>query len=648
MAGVVLAVLAAVGWALRAARPDAEQKTRTTGLVLRSYKKGQQNYLVEAASSSGREGDDTRFRGVKVTFGFVARGRPETSVVTADDCLWEPSLPRAVFKGNVVLTTSEGSEFHSESLTYRGDKQIARTEDHAVFRRKAITGSSTGLVYAAAEGRLELPADAHVRIESKTEPAAEIRSRSALVERSLGTLRFEDDARLVQGDDSLASTRLILSFDPETQVLYRLVAAGGVELNMKGVRPLPGGLDLGGSAGGPRRLLCRRLEVALRADRSVEQIVAQSDVDLTLLPGPGVRVERRRIVAKRYLIMESDEKGHATAIRAGQDVVITVDPLPPRRDAPPRSVMCNRFEAAIDPATGRTTSADFFRDVVFTRGDQRARGGRAHYDGNRSALALSDRPAIQDANGTLEAADISIGTESGDVSAEGDVRHLLTQEAGKQRGLFAGGDRPTLIAARSLSSRQKARTATYSGDAILRAGKSEVRADTIVIQEDPQGLRALHATTQVVSLLAQEAAGAQKGSPAPIEGRADSMDYEEARRVIVYSGNAVVRQGEIVTHSPKATLTLTRDLAGLEKLVAGEPVEVAQGTRQATGRLGTYTPADHMMVLVGDQVVLTDAKRQTKGRSVAFSIGGDRVIVDGQEEARTESTFQQGMGGPRP
>ncbi len=604
---------------------------------------------MEAKTSSGREGAETRLSGIKVTFGFMARGKPGTSVVTADEGVYDPALPRVVFRGHVVLTTSDGFEFHSVSLTYRGDKQIAKTEDRAEFRRKAISGSSTGLVYAAGDGRLELPADAFVRIESKTEPVTEIHSRSAMLERSEGSLRFEDDTRLVQGSDTLASTRLILSFDPATEVLYRMVAAGGVDLRMKGSRALPGGLDLGGSRGGPRHLLCRRLEIALRPDRSIQQIVAQSDVDLTLLPGPGQEPERRRVVAKRYLIMDADEKGRATALRAGKDVVLTAQAFPPRADAPPRGVTCNQFESAVDPATGRATLADFSGGVVFTRGSQHARGQTAHYDGTTSTLALADRPSITDGSGTLEATNIMVGSESGDVKAEGDVRHLLRQQGPEQGGLFAGGDRPTIIAARTFSSSQRNRQATYSGDAILRSGRSEVRADTIVLQEDPRGLRTLHATQGVVSMLAGEP-GAQKGGPAPpsIEGRGDSMTYDEAKAVVVYTGNTMVRQGDIVTHSPSATLTLTPDLKELKKLVAGEPVEVTQGTRRATGRQGTYTPADRMMLLVGDQVVLTDAKQKTTGRSVAFSVGGDRVIVDGQEEVRTESVFEQGIGGPRP
>jgi lipopolysaccharide transport protein LptA len=419
-----------------------------------------------------------------------------------------------------------------------------------------------------------------------------------------------------------------------------------VDLKMTGRRGLPGGLDLGGSQGGARHLLCRRLEIALRADRTVEQIVAQSDVDLTLMPGPGQHPERRHVEAKRYLIMDADETGRATNVRAGQDVALTVEPWPPRPDVPRRGVTCNRFEAAIDPPTGRTTFADFFGGVTFTRGSQRARGQTAHYDGARSSLALNGRPNIDDATGTLEATDITLGTESGDVEARGDVRHLIRQAERGRGGLFASGEEPALIAAQSFESTRKTQSATYGGGVVLRSGRSEVRAASLVIQEEAEGRRRLHADGKVVSILAQDTGGKERGSAAgPLEGRGDTMDYDEERRLIVYEGDAIVKQADVETRSPKATLTLSADMKSLEKLVAGQPVEVVQGDRRATGRLGTFTPADRMMLLVGDHVVLTDPGQRTVGRSVAFMIGGDRIVVDGQEETRTESTFEQSLGG---
>jgi lipopolysaccharide transport protein LptA len=119
------------------------------------------------------------------------------------------------------------------------------------------------------------------------------------------------------------------------------------------------------------------------------------------------------------------------------------------------------------------------------------------------------------------------------------------------------------------------------------------------------------------------------------------MVYDEAANTVVYTGNVEIRQGDIVTLSPKAVVTLTKDGGAVDKLVAGEAVEVRQGARHAKGKEGTYTPGNGTLVLVGDPVVLQEADRRLKGRILIFEEGSDRIRVDGREEVRTEAVFQR-------
>jgi lipopolysaccharide transport protein LptA len=119
------------------------------------------------------------------------------------------------------------------------------------------------------------------------------------------------------------------------------------------------------------------------------------------------------------------------------------------------------------------------------------------------------------------------------------------------------------------------------------------------------------------------------------------MVYEEAQGTIVYTGDVEIRQGDILTLSPEAVVTLTRDGGAVERLVAGTPVEVRQGNRRATGERGTYTPADERLVLVGEKVVLQDADRRLEGRVLTFEVGSDRIRVDGRDEVRTEAVFKR-------
>jgi lipopolysaccharide transport protein LptA len=119
------------------------------------------------------------------------------------------------------------------------------------------------------------------------------------------------------------------------------------------------------------------------------------------------------------------------------------------------------------------------------------------------------------------------------------------------------------------------------------------------------------------------------------------MVYDESANTVVYTGNVEIHQGDIVTLSPQAVVTLTKDGGDVEKLVAGEPVEVRQAARRATGKQGTYTPGNETLVLVGEPVVLLDADRRAEGRILVFEVGSDRIRVDGREEVRTEAVFKR-------
>ncbi len=646
--GVFLAVIAATLWTLRrppTAAPDArsgatdrgpkKDETKATGVIYRNFKAGEQGYVVEAETSVGKTGGETALKGVKMTFGYMAQGKKETGTITADECLYDPRTPRGNFQGHVVLTTSDGLELKSDTLTYRGDKGLAKTETATQFKRKDVSGSATGMTYSSADERVVLESDAKVRIEGDKEPPTEIQSRSAILERGEGTLRFEDDAVMTQGSDVLKADRLVVTFDAETKQVTRAVAAGGVDLRTNR-RSLPGAATPA-SPQGPRRLLCRKLDIAFRPDRTMEQVIAQKDVDLTLLPGPNQVKERRRIRAASYLIFDYDEQGRMSAARGAKEASILAEPLGPRGD-PARSVACQRFQASLDPETGQATSADFVEDVRFARGTQRARAGTAHYEGSGSLLTLQDRPEVEDDKGKLAARQIRLATNTGDAEAEGEVSHLLRPQG--RPGLLSGKDTPTLITSRAFSSVQKTGAATYSGGALLRSGSDEVRSGSIAIQESAPGQRTMKAQESVVSLLHPKADKAGTKPPNGVEGRGDEMTYDEARNVILYTGNATIRQGDIVTRSPKATMTLTSDGSGIDTLVAGEPVEVEQGERRATGRLGTYSPSTETMVLVGDYAEMQDSQHKSKGRSLTFHVGDDRILVDGQEDGRTETTLQ--------
>ncbi|HET7291580.1 MAG TPA: LPS export ABC transporter periplasmic protein LptC, partial [Vicinamibacteria bacterium] len=218
----------------------AVKSAQTTGLVYRSYKEGQEQWVLTAAGMRGKDGDAVLLEGVSFTSKYTAQGEPGTFTIAAEKCNYAEAQQRAVFRDNVRITTADGFELQTDSLTYRGDRGVAKTDDPATFQRKDVRGSSTGFDYDADVGKLVLPRDVFFRVEDPDQPAAEIRSRRAVAEKRKGTLRFVDDVEATQAGDVLRTKELTLSFDAVTQDLKRVTAAHGVDLRTTGASALPG------------------------------------------------------------------------------------------------------------------------------------------------------------------------------------------------------------------------------------------------------------------------------------------------------------------------------------------------------------------------------------------------------------------------
>jgi lipopolysaccharide transport protein LptA len=320
--------------------------------------------------------------------------------------------------------------------------------------------------------------------------------------------------------------------------------------------------------------------------------------------------------------------------------VLTVEPL--AGGAGLREVRSRTFRATLDPAQGSLSGADFDGAVTFSEPGRKAWAEHARLDETSGLLSLTGQPRIVDeVEGTeLKARHIEVGTRSSTVRASEAVRHTLNQAAGKKAGML-GGERPAVLLCREFDYDPAKKTARYRQNAVLQSGKDEVRAPTITLEEAAPGRRRLTASGGVTSTLHPRPGKDQSKEPAAVEARSREMVYEEAAARIVYTGDVEIRQGDILTLSPEAVVTLGPDGATVDRLMAGEPVEVRQGTRRATGERGTYTPSNETLVLVGEKVVLQDADRRVVGRILTFQVGDDRIRVDGREEVRTEAVFKR-------
>ena len=343
-----------------------------------------------------------------------------------------------------------------------------------------------------------------------------------------------------------------------------------------------------------------------------------------------------------------DEEGRLTSLKAigggpmARRTVLTTEPLG-GRPGPSRRAESLSLVATLDPLSGAVREATFLENVTFTEPGRKAWAGRAVFDEASGRVTLTEDPRIVDeAEGSeLRARRIVLGTRSRGVTASENVRHTLAPRAKGGSSGMLGGEEPTVLLCREFDYDPTTRTARYRENALLRSGKDEVRAPTIVLEQPAAGGRRLSASGGTASVLHPRAEKGASKEPAAVEARSRDMVYEESANRIVYTGDVEIRQGDILTRSPEAIVTLTKDGGAVDRLLAGEPVEVQQGVRRATGQRGTYTPANETLVLVGEKVVLQDVDRRLEGRILTFEVGSDRIRVDGREEVRTEAVFKK-------
>lgn len=657
----MLVVSLAVAWSLwRPAAPGAAPgppaATPGTGTTVADmdfvrFKDASRRVEVKAREMVRGEGDTMLMKGVGAALPFVSQGRAGTLQVTADECQYQPARERATFKGNVKLRTDDGVSLDTESLKYWGDQQRAFSADPVVFRRGALSATALGFEYRAGSG-VELRGDARVRIAAAPggEPT-EISSPSALASRDERFVLFRDGTLARQGARELRSHDLRLDLDEAMAVVERATAMGAVEaVSAAGAPPLPGAAPLGAGAG-TRRLRAERLEVRYRAAGVLEQALATGRAVLEIEPGADGLQERRRVTAPR-LRFEFDASGRfaslhglaAPGARPGpaSRCLLVSEPLAAAAGVA-RSVESDAFVARADPATGELAGAEFEGAVVFSEPGRRAWAGRAVHDARAASLLLSVEPRIADeAEGSeLRGREISIDTATRGLRASGNVRHSLAPQRGGARPGPFGGREPTVFLAKELEFDPRTRTARYRDNALVRSGSDEVRAPLITVEDPSPGKRTLHATGGVSSVMHPKPAKPDAKPPAAVEARSREMRYEESAARVVYSGEVEIRQGDIVTRSPEAIVLMSKDGETLDRLLAGEPVEVHQGVRRATGERGAYTPATETFVLTGEKVVLFDVDRRLEGRILTFEVGSDRIRVDGREEVRTEAVFRR-------
>jgi LPS export ABC transporter protein LptC len=560
-------------------------------------------------------------------------------------------------------------------MTYDKNTDVLVILDQARVKTTDEGGKTTGeftagkATFARMENYLLLETAVHVLRGEQTLDAERVRATLTDDDERITFIELREKAAVAGGSgafDSMRAEAIDLGYADDGQTVERVVLSNNGAIALKGQQ---------GGAG--RRMLGDSLALAMAPDGAVTSATGVGNVEMELPPtaaAAGRRIRARTLDASgqagkgltsaRFTdaveYREEGQKGGAARVARSRELVVGLE-----------------GDAVID--------AVFRGQVQFEEQGLKGSAAEARYDPAKGVLRLKGAdegggPRVADEQIEVEADAIDVTLEGRSMRASANVKTVLRGQS-KSPGLLKAGQ-PANVSAAAMEYDGDSGRALYTGAAQLWQGDTAVRGDAITID---RGKGNLSASGNARSTLAF-------GSDSSI-GRAEEIRYEDASRQLTYTGrkpapkdvtpgkdaqadppgepriapsgeapvgaagaaqiatpgDATVAaaaalaqlsgpQGDLRAH--RIVVHLAKSESRMERLEAFDTVTLRLETRVATSSRVTYFAADERYVLSGTPAVpvkVVETCRETIGQTLTFFKTTDRIIVDGNEERRTQT-----------
>jgi LPS export ABC transporter protein LptC len=661
------------------ARLDPKAVLESIQAVFQQSEAARQDYVIEAERQLTYEGGATKFINVTIK---VKQREGRDFVVSGREAQAGENQKDLQINGDVKLAASDGFVARTDHATFNQDDATVRVAGAVSFEKGRMTGSGVGMTYNQMTDVLTLANQARVVItDEKGKAVNEFSSGSATLARLENYLALEGDVHALRGDQVLDADRgrALLSEDDEHITFIELrgdsQVAGGSAFESMTARDIDldytddgatleraqltgnGVIKMAGGEDGPgRQFAGDLLELTFAPDASLTRASGRGNVRVDL---PATAGTAARSVRAQAFEASGTAGKDLDAARFDNEVEYREVAADSR---PARVARSNGLRIAL--AGDEVTSATFNGSVKFEDQGLRASGALGDYDPAKGTLRLSGTdaggaPRVADAQIEIEGEAIDVTLQGRRMAARGNVRTILRAGSAKNRlpGLLQQGQ-PANVNANALEYDGDAGKATYTGAAALWQGETAIRGNTISLDQTRGDLVATGAARSTVAL----DTGTSVGS-------ANEIRYSDAMRTIAYISPppaptpvkpiaptpvspvapAAARlsgsQGDVT--AGRIELVLAKAGSQLDRLEAYTAVNIRVDTRVGTGDRLTYFAEDGRYVITGIATVpvkIVEECRQTTGRTVTFFKSTERIIVDGNEEVRTQSQ----RGGPCP
>jgi len=592
-------------------------------------------------------------------------------------------IGKANFTGGVKLTTSDGITVTSATATYSDDDQTVRIPGTVSFTKGRMSGTAIGATYDQAREILWLLQDAVVDVKPDNTGggAMKVTSKAAGMARREHYMRFTGGAH-VDGEGHVTDAdEALAALTDDNEKVQRIELRNNSRITAK-----PG-------QSGPQSMRARDIDMTYAPDGRTLQAAHLVEGASVTLPGDAGK-KPKQIAAKGIDIAMAPDGATVTNLTANENVQVDLPPdgdIPQRRirsaaliatGVPPAGITNASFAgdvefhesraakgnvAAIDrtarsqkldvktkPGFGDLESAEFHSNVHFTNApDTTADAPMAVYSIANDTMDLSAGqgdagigPHVANGRITVEAAHVQMTLTSQKMKADTNVRSRMIQskDAKKDEQVrmpsMLKPDKPVNVKSNRLDYDGDKSVAVYSGNAHLWQDDTDIKADTIVL-EDKTGN--LHATTNVTTQMTLEEADDKAGNDkAPKDKKpptpptittAQDLLYEDGDHRASYTGSPHMKGPDGDVTADKIDLFLAPQGGQLERAEADGNVVSKQELRRAYGKHLTYIAKDDVYTMVGVPAKVYDDVapncKYTEAATVSFKKAANTTSASG-------------------
>lgn len=135
---------------------------------------------------------------------------------------------------------------------------------------------------------------------------------------------------------------------------------------------------------------------------------------------------------------------------------------------------------------------------------------------------------------------------------------------------------------------------------------------------------------------AERSTGLKLAGDKPIQIESDKLEVKEKENIAVFSGNVAVTQGDMLMKSGRMVVYYAKGQgsaatgsAAIDRLEVGGKVYLKSATQVATGDAGVFDMKTEVLVLTGNEVVLSEGDNVVVGCKLTVQMKSGKALLDG-------------------